>query len=285
MEIRHLQTFVTVVDKNGFTKAADHLGYAQSTITAHVQKLEDELGQPLFDRLGKKIVVTDFGKQLLPYAREMLKIYNEINNAAFEKDQIKGKIVIGASESLCIYRLDKAIKRYKEQFPKVNIVLKNSICSDLRRRLYTGEFDLVFTIEPYIVDDNLVVKKLKEEKMVIASGSHNIEDNSIIFSEERCSCRISFERYLKYEGIKYTNPLELSSIEAIKRCIINGLGLSLMPLYSIRDEVESGIIKTFELHKNFEKYSTWLIYHKNKKIFPAMQKFMQVVLDDSKEWR
>lgn len=55
MEIRHLQTFVTVVDKNGFTKAADHLGYAQSTITAHIQTLEDELGQPLFDRLGKKI--------------------------------------------------------------------------------------------------------------------------------------------------------------------------------------------------------------------------------------
>lgn len=121
--------------------------------------------------------------------------------------------------------------------------------------------------------------------MVIACGSHNVEDNSIILSEVRCSFRISFEKYLKDEGIKYTNPLELSSIEAIKRCIINGLGVSLMPIYSIKDEVESGIIKTFELQKNFEKYSTWLIYHKNKKIFPAMQKFMQVVLDDSKGWK
>lgn len=58
-----------------------------------------------------------------------------------------------------------------------------------------------------------------------------------------------------------------------------------MPFYAIEDEVERGSIKTFELKKNFEEYSTWLIYHKNKKIFPAMQKFIRIVMDDSKEWK
>jgi len=75
MEIRHLQTFITIVELDGFTKAAEHLGYAQSTITAHIQILESEMGEVLFDRLGKKIVLTSVGKKLLPYAKQMLNIH------------------------------------------------------------------------------------------------------------------------------------------------------------------------------------------------------------------
>ena len=72
MEIRHLQTFITIVELQGFTKAAEHLGYAQSTITSHIRILEDELGEVLFDRLGKKVILTHVGKKLVPYAKQML---------------------------------------------------------------------------------------------------------------------------------------------------------------------------------------------------------------------
>ncbi|EHJ01260.1 transcriptional regulator, LysR family [Clostridium sp. DL-VIII] len=296
MEIRHLQTFIAIVELGGFTKAADNLGYAQSTITSHIQLLENELDTALFDRLGKKIVLTNMGSQLVPHAKKMLEIYKEIKDMTNEKDQVTGDLVIGASESLSIYRLGKILKEYKRKYPKVNIILKNSICSDLRKRLYSGEFDVVFTIEPEVRDDNLEVKKLKDETMVIIgelnsdleffkrNSEEQVLKENVIFSEKGCSSRISFENYLKQNKIKYVNPLEFSSIEAIKKCVINGLGISILPLYAIKREISEESLKMIELDGNFDKYATQLIYHKNKNQSTAMKKLIEITFENSNRW-
>jgi len=296
MEIRHLQTFITIVELGSFTKAAEYLGYAQSTITAHIKILENELNGILFDRLGKKIVLTNVGKELVPYARQMLDLYKDIKNITSESKCVYGDIVIGAGESLSIYRLGEILKEYKKNFPKVNIILKNSTCSDLRRRLHAGELDIVFTIEPKIIDKDLIVNNLKEEVMVIiGEPSADIDfldinseceeaTENIIFSEKRCSFRISFENYLRQKKIKYCNPLEFSSIEATKKCVMNGLGISVLPLYAVKNEVKEGNLKMLELKEPFEKYSTQFAYHKNKRISLAMSKLIEITLKNSKRW-
>jgi DNA-binding transcriptional LysR family regulator len=296
LEIRHLQTFITIVELGSFTKAADNLGYAQSTITAHIQLLENEMGTALFDRLGKKIVITNIGKQLVPHAKKMLEVYKEIKDITNEKDEVKGDLVIGAGESLSIYRLGKILKEYKMKYPKVNIILKNSICSDLRKRLYTGEFDIIFTIEPEVRDENLEVKNLKDEAMVIIGEQNSdleffktnyeeqVSKENVIFSERGCSFRISFENYLKQKKIKYENPLEFSSIEAIKKYVINGLGISILPFYAVRKEIQAGSLKMIKLRENFDKYETQLIYHKNKGQSIAMKKLIEITIENCNRW-
>lgn len=296
VEIRHLQTFITIVELGGFTKAAEHLGYAQSTITSHIQILENELGEALFDRLGKKVVLTNVGKALTPYVKQMLEIYREIKNITSEQNEVSGDLIIGAGESLSIYRLGKILKEYKKSFPNVNIILKNSICSDLRNKLHSGELDVIFTIEPEITDTDLVVKNLKDESMVIIAEKEeelkflttNSENKtikeSIIFSEKGCSFRITFENYLKQKKIRYVNPLEFSSIEAIKKCVINGLGISLLPLYAVRTEISEGSLKVVEISGLAGKFKTQLVYHKNKRLSLAMSKLIEIALKDSEDW-
>jgi len=296
MEIRHLQTFIAIVELDGFTKAAEHLGYAQSTITSHIQILENELGEALFDRLGKKIILTNVGKELVPYAKQMLYVYKEIMNLKSEGKGVTGDLNIGAGESLTIYRLGQILKEYKKSFPNVNIILKDSICSDLRNKLYNGELDMIITIEPRIADPNLVVENLKDESMVIigapdadleflSAWSESQEaKESIIFSEKGCSFRIAFENYLKERKTKYVNPLEFSSIEAIKKCVMNGLGISLLPFYAVRNEVTEGSLKVMEVPESLEKFRTQLAYHKNKSISLPMRKFMEIVLKNSGTW-
>ncbi|WML32833.1 LysR family transcriptional regulator [Clostridium sp. OS1-26] len=296
MEIRHLKTFITIVELGGFTKAAEHLVYAQSTITSHIQILENELGEALFDRLGKKVVLTNVGKSLTPYARQMLEIYREIKNITSEQNEVSGDLIIGAGESLSIYRLGKILKEYKKSFSNVNIILKNSICSDLRSKLHNGELDIIFTIEPEITDTDLIVKNLKNESMVIIAEKEedlrflttDIESKtikeSIIFSEKGCSFRIAFENYLKQKKVRYSNPLEFSSIEAIKKCVINGLGISLLPLYAVRNELSEGSLKIVEVSASMNKFKTQLVYHKNKRLSLAMIKLIEVALKDSQVW-
>lgn len=297
MEIRHLQTFITIVELEGFTKAAEHLGYAQSTITSHIQILENELGESLFDRLGKKIVLTNLGKELVPYAKQMLHVYKEIKNITSEQNGVSGDLIVGAGESLTIYRLGKILKEYKKSFPKVNIILKDSICSELKSKLQSGELDIILTIEPQIMDTDLVVKNLKDECMVIIGApdadleflSTNFESKvateSIIFSEKGCSFRIAFENYLKQKNIKYVNSLEFSSIEAIKKCVMNGLGISFLPFYTVRNEIKEGSLKMIEVKEPFDKFRTQLAYHENKSIALPMSNLIEITLKNSLKWR
>lgn len=297
MEIRHLQTFITIVELGGFSKAAEHLGYAQSTITSHIQILENELNEVLFDRLGKKIVLTNVGKELVPYTKQMLDVYKEIRNITSEQKGISGDLVIGAGESLSIYRLGEILKEYKRNFPNVNIILKNSICSDLRSKLHSGEIDIIFTIEPQIMDMDLVVKNLKDECMaIIASPDADLEflstnlvnetaRENIILSENGCSFRIAFENYLKHKKIRYKNPLEFSSIEATKKCVMNGLGISFLPLYTVRAELKEGSLKMVELKESLDKFSTQLAYHKNKSISGPMSKLIEIALKNASNWK
>lgn len=297
MEIRHLQTFLTIVELGGFTKAAEHLGYAQSTITAHIQILENELGKPLFDRLGKKIVLTNVGNDLVPYAIQMLSLYKEIMNITSEENGVSGDLIIGAGESLSIYRLGEILKEYKKSFPKVNIILKNSICKDLRSKLYSGELDIIFTIEPEIMDANLVVKNLKDECMIIIGApdadlgflstkyENELVRESIIFSEKECSFRTAFENYLEHKKVKYLNPLELSSIEAIKKCVMNGLGISFLPFYTVRNEIKEGSLKMIEVKEPLSKFKTQLAYHKNKSISLPMRKLIEITYKHSADWK
>ncbi|WP_346870473.1 LysR family transcriptional regulator [Clostridium sp. UBA5119] len=290
MEIRHLQTFTTIVELGGFTKAADYLGYAQSTITAHIQILENELGEALFDRLGKKIILTNVGRDLVPYAKQMLSLYKEIKDITSDKSVVTGDLVIGAGESLSIYRLGKILKEYKKNFPEVNITLKNATCSNLRSKLHSGEVDIIFTIEPEIVDTDLVVRNLKDDTMVIIGSPDSdlefllsnyegkLTRESIIFSEKGCSFRIAFENYLKEKKIKYLNPLEFSSIEATKNFVMNGLGISFLPFYAVRKEIKEGSLKMIEVKESLYNFKTQLAYHKNKSISLPMSKLIEITL-------
>jgi DNA-binding transcriptional LysR family regulator len=289
MEIRHLQTFISIVELEGFTKAADQLGYAQSTITSHIKILENELGEALFDRLGKKVVLTNSGKNLVPYAKQILQVYKEIKNMTSAPNGVSGDLIIGAGESLTIYRLGDILKEYKRSFPNVNIILKDSICSDLRSKLHSGELDIILTIEPEIIDTDLAVQNLKDELMLIIGAPDadfsGATKESIIFSEQGCSFRIAFEKILKQRNIKHANPLEFSSIEAIKKCAMNGLGISFLPYYTVSKEILDGSLKIMEVGDPLGKFSTQLAYHKNKSISLPMSKFIEITLKHSAGWK
>lgn len=178
----------------------------------------------------------------------------------------------------------------------MNIILKNSICSDLRSKLHSGELDIIFTIEPEIIDSDLVVKNLKDESMVIIGAPDadleflltNFKNEeareSIIFSEKGCSFRIAYENYLKEKKTKYLNPLEFSSIEAIKKCVMNGLGISFLPFYTVRNEIKEGSLKMIEIKEPLDKFRTQLAYHKNKNISLPMSKLIEITLKNSNNW-
>ncbi|MEI2405925.1 LysR family transcriptional regulator [Niallia taxi] len=296
MEIRHFITFQKVIECGSFTLAAEHLGYTQSTVTSHIQTLEEHIGAPLFDRMGRRIRLTDIGSKLLHYSQEILQTYEKIETVASEEKEIQGELRIVAPESLTVYRLEPILSEYRKKYPLVNISLSNATCSDNKKAILNGSADIAFVIMQKIQDTELIVHSLSEEPVIVVANPDNalsFSDSSyenqkirdcLIANEKACSYRVIFEDYLRKKGIELSNTLELWSIEAIKRCVMSGLGISCLPLMTVKDELYEGRLKIIPTDVNLESIFPQLIYHKNKWTSPALSRFIDITLNYSKEW-
>lgn len=296
MEIRHFITFQKVIETGSFTQAAEHLSYTQSTVTSHIQALEEHLGAPLFDRMGRKIRLTDVGKKLLPYTQTILDTYGKIESITSNGADIRGELKIAAPESLTVYRLEPILKEYRKKFPHVNIRLSNATCGDNKRAILNGSADVAFVMLPQFQDSDLIVHSLVEEPIVLVGStdcSLNRLDNSyanqkisecLIMNEKKCSYRTMFEEYLKKRRIVPSHTMELWSTEAMKRCVMSGLGIAYLPLLTVKDEIKDGKLKIIPCEDDFKPIFAQVAYHKNKWISPALSAFIDITLKHAKDW-
>lgn len=297
MESRHLFTFLVVVETGSFTRAAQKLDYAQSSITAQIQALESELGLPLFDRIGKKIMLTDAGRRLLPYAQEIAKIHSMAKDALHAEAEVSGSLKIGAPESLAAFRLPEIIREFRLRYPEVQIILQPGQCLELRERVRSGELDVAFLLQPEVEDRDLHIETLVQEPMaLVAPADHplqtkkevqpaDLKDQTILHTESGCSYRTLFEHYLNSHGVFPDPNLEFWSIEAIKQCVISGLGLSFLPLIAVRTELREGKLVKLNWDDVSQRVATQLAYHQKKWRSPALAEFLELIQTYAKRWR
>lgn len=156
MELRQLNTFMTIARLQSFSKAALELGYAQSSITSQIQLLEQELNVRLFERLGHNITLTPEGKKLQPMAEQMLKLTNDIKSIGNHSEIPSGPLIIGAVESLCVTRLPKLIKEYRSRYPDVEILIKFGRKVEFLRSLKENTIDIAFFVDQQITDSDFI---------------------------------------------------------------------------------------------------------------------------------
>ena len=109
MDIRHLKTFKTIIEEGNFSNAAMKLGYTQSTVTSQIQQLEQELSIKLFEKIGRNMVLTSLGKELIHYANELLDTIKKIESIGKYDDNITGELKIAVAESLISYKLQNVL--------------------------------------------------------------------------------------------------------------------------------------------------------------------------------
>ncbi|WP_018393283.1 LysR family transcriptional regulator [Bacillus sp. 37MA] len=295
MEIRHLITFKAIVDMGGFTRAATYLGYAQSTVTAHIQALEQEMSAPLFDRIGKKVQLTEVGSQFLTHASEMIQLYMKAKDVFHMEKEITGTLRIGAPESLMIYRLPLIIQAYRKRYPKVNLIMKSGSCWDLQEELRRGGLDVSFYLQAPHEDHELHTETLVEETLVIilppdADDTRTLalfvlQDNENILFTEQGSYRDYFEAFLRSKGIATEAGMEFWSIEAIKQCVMCGLGISILPLVTVQNDLDQNRIRSISWDSGLGSISTIMSHHKDKWLSHAAREFMSMVREHAVGWR
>ncbi|WP_274653397.1 LysR family transcriptional regulator [Paenibacillus humicola] len=290
MEIRQLKTFCTVAAELSFTRAAETLAYAQSSITAQIQDLERQLGVPLFDRLGKRVALTEAGGRLLFYAERILQLADEAKYAVPGNEEPSGTLRIGGPESLFTYRLPRALREFRARCPKVELQFQTGpFCSDLRRLVLQGTVDAALVLDQRIQSDVLNVEPLVVERLVvITEPGHRLaareqvqlselEGEVLLTTELGCSYRTLFEKTLRGADAEPAAKLEFVSVEAIKQNVMAGIGIAALPEMTVRAELESRRLAALRFADCDLSVVTQLLWHKEKWVSPALRIFLETV--------
>lgn len=285
MDVRHLITFTTIARLASFTKASEELNYSQSTLTIHIQAIEKELNGRIFDRIGKNIVITDLGHELLAIADVILKAYEKIERLKNGKICNDSIIRLGAQESVAFYRLQPIINKFQQNYPQIRIVQVLGQKSELTAKLLTAEIDLMLVMQRQHEQANLITVELVEEKMGIVGKRQNLHSLDIlgkenfvfVYPKSDCSYRNVFDKYLGIY-LNARNTIEALSIEAIKHSVLSNYGVSILPYSTVKREIESGEMSFFAMDLSSEdRISTQLIYHKNKWFSPLLREFTKLI--------
>ena len=171
MELRQLKTFTVVAEQLSFTKAADQLFMAQSSVSAQIRALEEELVVQLFDRIGRRVMLTDAGQRLLDYARRMVGMTEEIRAEVAGAGRLRGRLTVRVPETLATVYMPEIVDRYHAAHPAVSLALIN--CSDrrLQEELNSGRIDLAFVMTDAVHMGDVNVEWLRTEPLVLAAGT------------------------------------------------------------------------------------------------------------------
>lgn len=289
MELQQLKTFITVAKVSSFTKASELLDYAQSSVSGQIRALEEEFEVRLFERLGRRVRLTEEGKRLLVYAEQLLKLAEETKDSVTGSTQPRGTLIIGAPESLSIFRLPKLLKEYHSRFPNVKLVLKLGSCRDILSWLKKNIIDVAFLIDTPLNVPSLVSKCLCQEKIVLIAGnSHDIVNKNtielkdlegeelILVEEDGCCYRTIFESLMTEVSVYPSSIQEFGSVETIKKCVISGLGVSILPFISVEQEIKDGQLKELLWSSPDFNIHTQILYRSNKWLSPALSAIIEL---------
>lgn len=290
MDIKQLQTFLTASVTLSFTQTALLLDYAQSSITAQIKSLEEELGVVLFERLGKRITLTEEGQRLQQYAQKMLDLNVEMKKAVLN-EQTQAVLKIGAQESQCVYRLPSVLQQFQKSHPQVKIIFKpvhtTEIAKDL---LQSGNLDIAFITDAYKETPMLHRERLIQEQLVFVSAPTDSNEERAVFSlqqlsnetmlltESGCSYRNQLELQLQQEGSLPIQMIEFASIEAIKQCVMAGLGITFLPKMVVEKELKNQRLQELITSTKLADIFTDIAWHKDKHISPYLADFIEIAM-------
>jgi DNA-binding transcriptional LysR family regulator len=292
LDISFFKTLLEVAKWQNYTKAANMLGYAQSSVTAQIQKLETEYSITIFERVSKKMQPTSDGLELIRYATQMVNIFEESKISL--SGSTTGSFSIGTFEStLASYLMPSYLGTYKKIYPKINVQLKEVAEHGLLPALKAGEFDLGFMVNDQVDNPDFVFETIKEEDYVwIVNPDHSLVSKEVVYPEdfngeelimtsEYCTSRYYCESMLRCHHVQYLNTYEIISFETIKKYVMHGLGISLVPKTIIASEHEKGQLAILPLSYPPLQVNVQLVYHVKKHISKPMRAFIQSVCPEA----
>jgi len=297
MDIRALETFCKIMELRSFSKAAEAVHLTQPTVSGHIKALEERLQVKLFDRLGKTVAPTKAGELLYGYARKILAMKREAEQAIHQfKGSLKGSLVIGGSNIPGSYVLPPLMAAFKATHPEVAIVLKVGDSEAVCRAVADGSCELG-VVGARFDEGRLAYLKFVEDELVLAVPADHpwakrrsvtlkdLSRESFLVREKGSGSRRFVEKALEEAGVdvgSFKVVAELGSMEAIRSAVKLGCGVSFVSLRAIEEDVNAGSLAALRVQGVKLIRDFYIIHHKSRSRSPIAQAFLDFLLKEAR---
>ena len=281
LTLRQMEIFLNVVKEGHLTNVAKDMGLSQSAISMAIKELEKILGNPLFDRINKKLILNEMGRS---FEKEISPIIKKINDIEYEfKNTVnKGMVRVGASTTVVDYMMPPIICSYMNNYPDVKVALKEGNTKNIVTQIKEGKLDVGF-IEGMVNDADIIKEIVGVDELVVVTTDPTLKNECFIDSiqtrkwvlrEEGSGTREVFLDYVKDKVDHINIFLELGHTESIKSLLMNHQCLTCISKIAVRTEIENQKLLQVPL-KNFEcKRNFYMIHHKDKYKSDLFEKFV-----------
>lgn len=281
LTLRQMEIFLNVVKEGHLTNVAKHMGLSQSAISMAIKELEKILGNPLFDRINKKLILNEMGRA---FEKEIAPIIKKINDIEYEfKNTVnKGMVRVGASTTIVDYLMPPIICSYMNNYPDVKIALKEGNTQNILDMIKEGKLDVGF-IEGMVNDADIIKEIIGVDELIVVTTDRDLESECFIdtiqskkwvLREKGSGTRKVFLDYVKDKVDHINIFLELGHTESIKSLLMNHQCVTCISKIAVKTDIKNKKLIQVPL-KNFEcKRNFLMIYHKDKYRSELFEKFV-----------
>ena len=289
MEIRQLRAFVAIAESGTFTAGALRVHVTQAAISMQIRQLETEIGAKVFVRAPRHVILTEAGEQLLRRARHILREHDAaLDEIAELAGAERGRLRIGSASAMVLTeQLPSILKELRKQHPAADIAVTSGTSEVLVDQILAGEVDIAFVSLPVDVR-GIKTERLSEDQLVaIASPQHKLAKQRtisaytlagerLILGERGGNTRRLIDQFFAQAGVSLRVAMELSRQQAIKRMVEEDMGVGIVPLQSVKDEVDKGKLIRWWIEGAQINWELGIAQLSNGYDSPIMQKFVSL---------
>lgn len=291
MELRNLITFIHVAELGSFTRAAEQLGYSQSTISFQIKQLEEELNCLLFERINHTVSLTEKGRELVSYAHRIRSLTDDFKESLAKEEECSGHIHIVTPDSVCEDMIDSRYIDFHKQYPHMSVKFTTADTSVMFEMLDHNEADAIITLDSHSYRRDYVIAKEEPLSMHFVTNSkskfagkknlmiRDLVSEPFILTEYGQGYRRVLDKELAKKSLEISPVLEIGRTDIITKLLAKSDMISYLPDFVTRELVESGELCYLDVSDvNIEIWKQ-LIYHKNK----WMSKSLKTVIEYIKQ--
>jgi len=283
MQLRNLITFIHVAELGSFTKAAEQLGYSQSTISFQIKQLEEELDCLLFERINHTITLTERGHELVSYAHQIRALTEEFKEKPNNEDQLSGHIHIVTPDSVCEEMVNAHYFDFHRKYPSISVRFSTADTSAMFDMLDHNEADLIITLDCHSYHKDYIIAKEEQLPIHFVTNANSkfaeqkglsirdIANEPFVLTEYGQGYRRAFDSELAKRSIDITPVLEIGRTDMITSVLAKSDMISFLPDFVTKPLVDAGVLCYLDVcDMNIEIWKQ-LIYHKNKWISKSLR--------------
>jgi DNA-binding transcriptional LysR family regulator len=291
MDVRDLQVFLSVSKHLNYTRAGEEINLSQPSVSVRIHQLESELRAKLFEQLGKKVVLTDAGQLLVPYANRVIAAIEDAHHAIDELQGLeRGSLRIGASTTPGMYLVPQVVARFKRSHPKIDIHLRIKDTREVEDGVLNNEFDFGFvgghlaaaevSAHAWLTDELLLVvspdHRLRNKKTV---RKQDLEGESFIVRESGSATRATIVTQLQQANFELETVIEMENPESIKKAVQSGLGIAFISKFAIATELKAKTLTAIRVRDLTINRELKIVHRKDKHLSRAAVAFIEMARD------